>query len=232
MKNLTTQLIQGAKEFHLCKKPWNINQRVTTNTEKTIQRLEATTKYWELVQDNLRRRLKIIQQQREAFHMTAEIVEINKRLQNQRETTTNWECESRLEEKQPKLVKILDKAEQVIENHNMEMVEEFHVVDIQVIKVKEICDDFNCSDVYNSSPVKVKGFNGNQQAYRPQLMVIGHATNPSWNLGKPADIIASIFTRCKNHVRNSLSPQPWCIYDRGKPGPLLPKLWTFGQIMS
>ena len=43
LKKLTTQLIQGAKEFHLCKKPWNINQRVTTNTEKTIKRLEATT---------------------------------------------------------------------------------------------------------------------------------------------------------------------------------------------
>ena len=105
---------------------------------------------------------------------------------------------------QPKLVKIVNKAEQVTENHNLEVAEEFHVVNIQVIKVKEIYVDFNCNEVYNSSPVEVKGFNGNQQVYRPQLMVIGHATNPSWNLGKPADIIASIFTRCENHVSNRI----------------------------
>ena len=103
-------------------------------------------------------------------------------------------------------------------------------MDIKVIEVKEVYVDFNFRDVYNSSPVKVQGFNGNQQDNGPQLMVIGHATNPSWNLTKPADMMASVFTRCKDHVRNSLSLQLGWVFDRGKPCPLLPKLWIYWTV--
>ena len=216
LKKLTTQLIQGAKEFHLCKKPWNINQTVTTNTEKIIQRIEATTKLWELVEDNFRRRLKSLQQQREAFHMTAEIAEINGRLQNQRETTTNWEYATKLEENKPKLVKILQKAELEKVDYEWELVEKLNVENFQVIKVIEIYVDFNFSDIYNPSLVSLQGVTYNEDVFEPRNKEIERPIGYSWIWSYQADIMQAVCKWNEDCWGNRISPQPWCIIDRGK----------------
>ena len=107
-------------------------------------------------------------------------------------------------------------AKQEYLQDNMEDAKELKVENFQVIKVLEIHINFNCKEVYNPSPMDVKGFNDIQQVYRPQLMVIGHATNPSWNLGNPADIIESVCKWSEDYWGNRISPQPRFTFDRGK----------------
>ena len=113
-------------------------------------------------------------------------------------------------------MEILKKAELVIENHNMEMVEALHVLDIQVIEVKEIYVDFNFSDVYNSSPMTVQGVTYNQDVFKHGNKEIGRAMEYSRIWGKPAVIMESVFTRSDDFGRNMLSPLLFLVYDRGK----------------
>ena len=162
----------------------------------------------------------------------------NLTLQTQQVQIGEWEYASKLEDKffnQPKLVEIVNKAEQIIEIRDLEVVEEFHVVNIQVIKVKEIYVDFNCNEVYNSSPVEVKGFNGNQQAYRPQLMVIGLPIGLSWIL-----MLFCAFGRELPQPKGTYNgfgrkqSRGHCLYDRGKHILYCPtmEILDFGQTKS
>ena len=77
--------------------------------------------------------LEVIQLQKDNFDLQRENImteaQQNLSLQTQQELNEEWEYA---------WVKIVNKAEQIMENHNLEVVEEFNVVDIQVIKVEVI----------------------------------------------------------------------------------------------
>ena len=170
-------------------------------------------------------RLKIIQQQREAFHMTAEIAEINGRLQNQRETTTNWEYATKLEDKKPKLVRILQKAELGKVDYEWELVEKLNVENFQVIKVIEIYDDFNFRDIYNPSTASLQGVTYNEDVFEPGNKENGQPIGYSWIWSYQADIMQAVCKWNEDCWGNRISPQPWCIIDRGKIHVLYCQLW-------
>ena len=114
LKNLTTQLLKEANEFHLCWKTWNQKEKVVTNTEKYIDMSELTKSVLDGVLDNISLELENMKLKKVKFDLEMEKImmkaDTNKMLQNQRETTTEWECVSSLDYKflqQPKMVKIV-----------------------------------------------------------------------------------------------------------------------------
>ena len=158
----------------------------------------------------------------------------NLSLQTQQELNEEWESESRLEEKQPKVVKILEKAELVMED-NWEIVEEFNVMDIKVIQVIEIYVDFNFSDIYNPSPVSLQGVTYNEDVFEPGNKEIGLPIGYSWIWSYQADIMQAVCKWNEDCWGNRISPQPWCLFDRGKAHVLYcptMEILDFGQIKS
>ena len=214
LENLTSELCKQTSELDIC----SVKK---IRVDFLLEDKDMTIELCNIVRSRLDDVMKktIIQKTVELDKVRLNIMKKAQRnlsLQTQQELNEEWECESKLEEKQPKLVKILEKAELVMENNNLEMTEEFHIMDIKVIQVIEIYVDFNFSDIYNPSPVTVQDVTYHQDVFGPGNKEIGQAMEYSWNWGRLADIMESVFTRSECYVRSMLSPLLFLVYDRGK----------------
>ena len=98
-----------------------------------------------------------------------------------------------------------------------------------MIKVIEIYDDFNFSDIHNPSPVSLQGVTYNEDVFEPGNKELGLPIGHSWiwmlfcafsrELPQPKEIYNG-FGRQQSRGH--------CLYDRGKTYPLLPNYGNIG----
>ena len=138
MEKIVTKLINEMAHLDICRKQWNLKDIMVKYTERYMRLFGLIKERLEEITQTITLLLEVIQLQEGNFDLLNKEVQRHLSGQIQQEMNEDWEYASRLKEKQPKVMKILEKAELVFEVNKVESIEDLKVVNIKDITVEVI----------------------------------------------------------------------------------------------